>query len=444
MVEKCKHSSQNEKYYVVEAPRYSCALAGVYQLTIGLNKSVPILHSGPGCGMVQVHGTGLASGFNSTGDYGSTNTPCSSLVEDHVIFGGEQKLRDLVDTTLQMFNAELFVVISGCVPALIGDDVNAVVEEFKNKASIIHVNAPGFVANSFQSYELFFDVIIDKLLMPAKKKKNLVNIFGIAPFQHIFWKGELYSIKKLLKNIGIEANVIFNQNKPIESLNNIPKAAYNIVLSPWIGRETVKKLEKKFNTPFITFQGPPVGSIQTSKFLREVSEKLNIPSKKVEKFIEEEEGRVYRLMEFAADNIIVYNPASYFALIADSNTAVSISKFITDELSYLPEIIIITDEPPEDYREDIIKSLQSDEVGYKVEVIFENDSYKIKKNLEGRSFATLFGSSIESKVAEDLMVLYYPITYPAYNRLILGANYVGYDGGISFLEGARSINLGPL
>lgn len=442
-----KSKCQNEKNIktgIAEAPRYSCAFAGVYQSTVGLNKSVPVLHSGPGCGMVQVHGTGMAAGFNSLGDYGSTNAPCSSLVEEHVIFGGEQKLRDLIETSLQMFDAELFIVISGCVPSLIGDDVNAVVEEFKDKAPVLHVNAPGFSGNSFDGYGLFWDVIINQYLTPKRKRKKLVNIFGIAPFQHIFWKGELQAIKKLLADIGIEANVIFNENKPLESLDKIPQAAYNIVLSPWLGHDVAKKLEEKFETPFLTFPGPPVGPKQTSHFLREVGKKLKVPYKKVKSYIEREEDRIYRLIEYAADNVIVYNPNSYFAMVADSNTAVSISKFITDELSYLPEIIIITDEPPEEFRADIIKAVQSESISYKPEVLFEKDSWKIKKILEGRPITTLFGSSIESKVANDIFALYFSLTYPAYNRLALGENFVGYDGGAHFLESARSVNLGPL
>ncbi len=169
-----------------------------------------------------------------------------------------------------------------------------------------------------------------------------------------------------------------------------------------------------------------------------------MPYKKVKSYIEREEDRIYRLMEYAADNIIVYNPNSYFAMVADSNTAVSISKFITDELSYLPEIIIITDEPPEEFRKDIVKSVQSESISYKPEVLFEKDSWKIKKLLEGRPITTLFGSSIESKVANDIFALYFSLTYPAYNRLALGENFVGYDGGAHFLESARSVNLGPL
>jgi nitrogenase molybdenum-iron protein beta chain len=441
---KCKNHGQNSESRVVEAPRFGCALAGVYEATIGLKSAVPILHSGSGCGMSQIHGTGFAGGFNSTGDYGGTNVPCSSLVEEHVIFGGEQKLRDLIETSLKMFHAELFVIISGCVPSLIGDDVDAVTEEFRDQAPIIHVNAPGFNGNSFEGYELFFESLIDQLLTSKKKKKNLVNIFGIVPFQHIFWKGELKSIKDLLKAIGVEANMIFTEFDTLDSLQKIPEAEYNLVFSPWVGHRTVKKLEEKFKTPFISFPGVPIGPIQTSRFLRKVKDKLNLEGKNVEDFIAEEERRVYQLMEYGADSIIVVNPNSYFAVVADTNTAISITKFLTDEISLLPEIIQITDEPPIELRESIVKEFQSKEISYTPEVIFEKDSYRIKKNLENRSFTVLFGSSIESTVAEGFRALHLTITFPSYNRLVLGDNYVGYDGGAHFVENSRSIKLGPI
>jgi len=47
----------------VEAPRYSCALAGVYGTTLGIRGGIPILHSGAGCGVGQLFGT-LYAGEN--------------------------------------------------------------------------------------------------------------------------------------------------------------------------------------------------------------------------------------------------------------------------------------------------------------------------------------------------------------------------------------------
>ena len=431
--------------HVIEAPRYGCALSGAYEAVIGLNKGVPILHSGAGCGISQLHGSSYAGGQNAPGDYGGTSTPCSCLVEEHVIFGGEEKLRALIDSSIKLLKAELFVVISGCVPSLIGDDVDAVVNEFRDKAAIIHVKAPGFDGNTFEGYELFFEALVDQLLTPKPKQKKLVNILGVIPFQHIFWKGELKAIKDLLEKIGIEANILFTEFETLEKIQQIPAAEYNIVLSPWNGHRAAKKLEEKFETPFVSFPGVPVGPKQTSEFLRTVAGKLDLPSETVEDVIAKEERRIYRLMEYPGDNLLIAIPHAYFAVAADTNTAISITKFFTNEMGLLPDIIQITDNPPAECREKIIQEItDSEEIEYTPDVIFEVDSYKIRKNLEGRPFMILFGSSLESRLTGELNTLHLTVTFPSYNRMVLGDNYAGYDGGPHLVENTRSLNLGPL
>jgi len=93
----------------VEAPRYSCALAGVYGTTLGIRGGIPILHSGAGCGVGQLFGTLYAGGESAGGNEGGTSTPCSCLVEEHVILGGEEKLRNLIESTIEIANDELLL-----------------------------------------------------------------------------------------------------------------------------------------------------------------------------------------------------------------------------------------------------------------------------------------------------------------------------------------------
>ncbi|MDR3291746.1 MAG: nitrogenase [Methanobrevibacter sp.] len=437
------NSYQNES---VEAPRYSCALSGVYGTTLAIRGGVPILHSGAGCGIGQLFGTLYAGGQAAGGNEGGTSTPCSCLVEEHVIFGGEEKLRNLIQSTIEIFNADLFVVVSGCVPSLIGDDVDSIVGEFKDKAPVIHVNAPGFKGNSFEGYELFWDAIVDQFLIPQEKQSKLVNIFGVVPYNHVFWKGELLNIKTILQKIGIEANIIFTEKNGLKNIEKIPSAEYNIVLSPWQAHDLVEKLEEKFQTPYIKFPSVPVGAKQTSEFLRKVGEKLNISSDKVESVIEEEEDRNYRFMEYPADAVILVRPHSYFAVVADSGTAIGITKFLTNELGYLPDIIQITDNPPEEHRETIAKEIiENIDTVVQPDLIFEADTYNIRENLKDRPFLFLLSSSLEAPTAmEDFGALHVSAPFPVYNKSILVHNYAGYDGGLQLFEDVISTFVGPL
>lgn len=429
-----------------EAPRFSCSLAGAYGTTLGIRGGVPILHSGAGCGVGQLFGTLYAGGQGAGGNEGGTSTPCSCLVEDHVIFGGETKLRNLIQSTTEIFNGELFVVISGCVPSLIGDDVDAIVGEFRDKVPIVHVNAPGFNGNSYEGYDLFFEAIINQLLTEKPLQKKLVNIFGVVPYNHVFWKGELTTVKKLLGSIGIEANIIFTEEEGLSNIERIPSAEYNIILSPWNGHKPVKKLEEKFGTPFITFPGVPIGAKQTGEFLRTVGEKLGVNSEEVEKVIAKEESWTYRYLEYPGDAIILVRPNSYFAVAADSNTAISITKFLTNEIGYLPDIVEITDNPPEEYHEKIRQEiLDNIDTVVKPEIIFETDTYHIRKNLEDRPFQFLFSSSLEAPTAmEDFGALHITTSFPVFNKAVLVHNYAGYDGGLRLVEDVVGTFVGPL
>ena len=432
----------------VEAPRYSCALAGVYGTTLGIRGGIPILHSGAGCGVGQLFGTLYAGGESAGGNEGGTSTPCSCLVEEHVILGGEEKLRNLIESTIEIANDDLFVVTSGCVPSLIGDDVDTVVDEFRDKAAVIHVNAPGFKANSLEGYNLFWDAIIEQLLPDdaGDIEEKTVNIFGIVPYNHVYWKGDLLTIKTLLESIGIKANIIFTQKNGLDHINKIPSAEYNIVVNPWLGVRAAEKLKEKYGTPFIKFPNVPIGAKQTGEFLRVISDKLSIPSETIEEFINEKEDWNYRLMEYPGDAIILVRPNSFYAVAAESSYAIGFTKFLANELGYLPDIIQITDNPPVEVREEILDEIKNNlDTVVEPDVVFEADTYKIRKNLEDRPFLFLFSSSIESPTSiEDYNALHIPISYPIYNKSVLVKHYAGYDGGLTLVEDIVSSFVGPL
>lgn len=429
----------------IEGPKYSCALGGAYGTVLGVYGLVPLLHSGLGCGLGQLFGQFYAGGQNAGGPVGGTSTPTSGLVEEHVIFGGEDKLRKLIESSTEVMEGNAFAVISGCIPSLIGDDVEAVIREFEGKVPIININAPGFNGNSYEGYELFFEAVIDQILTPLPQEKGVVNILGIVPYQHIFWKGELDAIKELLESIGLKPNIIFTEFNGFEKLKELPAAEYTLVLSTWNGHRAAEKLKEKFGIPYITFPSVPVGPKQTNSFLRTVGEKLNVPEDVVEKFIKQKESRTYRFVEYAGDMILMSRPHSYFAVVADSNAAVNITNFLVNEMGYLPDIIQITDNPPEKYRENIIKALSEDLKSVSLpEIIFESDSFEARENLRDRPFQFLFASSLEANSAAELDALHITVGFPSYNRVVLNSSYVGYKGGLKLLEDFTSTFAGPL
>lgn len=437
---------------IAEAPRWTCSLGGAYLATTAIYGAVPILHAGAGCGIAQLLGFHYGAGENAAGGTGGTSVPCSCLIEKHVIFGGEDKLRKLIDSSIQLMEGDLYVVISGCVPALIGDDVESVAREFRGKKirgvspEIVVVNTAGFKGNTFDGYEVLLESIIDQILEPRPKRKNVVNILGIVPLQHIFWKGDLETVKNLLAKIGVEANIIFTEFDGLKKVRELPEAELNIVLSTWNGHKAAEKLKEKFGQPFLSFPSTPIGPQQTSEFLRAVAKKLKIPKKTVEKAIAEEERRAYRLSEYIMDAIIMGMPHPFLGVVADTNTAIGVTRYLANEVGYLPEIVQITDEPPEEVRDLIRRELtEGIDSAVKPEIIFERDAFKIRNNLRNRSFQFLVASSLEKWVAaKELGIAHLSITFPTFDRAIVDRTYAGYRGGNALLEDITAKVVGPL
>lgn len=432
---------------VAEAPRYSCSLGGAYMCTLATFGSVPILHSGPGCVLAQNFGQNFAAGLNGAGPHGNTSSPCSCLVDEHVVFGGEDKLRTLIASTIEVVKGNLFVVISGCVPALIGDDVGGVVSGFRSgKHPVIHVNTAGFLGNSYHGYHAFFGAVIDQLLTPRPRQTGLVNLLGVVPYQHVFWKGNLTTIKNLLERLGLEVNIIFTEDNGLEALRKIPAAELNLVLSPWCGVGTAQSLETKFGTPYLQLPTVPVGPKDTSQFLRLVSERLGLEKSRVEALIQEEEHKTYRFMEYAADMVMIALPHAYAALVGDASTVIGLTRYVSNELSWLPEVVVVTDDPPEESRKAIERYLTEDlESVVKPTVIFEHDSHKIRLQLRKHSVQIVLASSLEKHIATDeLEAMQLSVSFPIYDRLIVDRTYAGYRGGIALMEDVAAKYGGPL
>lgn len=256
--------------------------------------------------------------------------------------------------------------------------MESVVKDFKEEVPIIYVKMAGFIGNSYDGYEFFFNAVIDQFLTPLPIKKGRVNILGVVPYQHTNWKGNLRELKSSLEQLGLEVNIIFTERNGLEKLKEIPAAELNLVLSTWNGVKIAERLQEKFGTPYLAHPNVPGGGKQTSSLIKELAGRLGLSIEKVEKVIAEKEWGTYRFMEYIGDALALGLPRPYIAVVADSGTAIGITKFLANELGYLPEVVMVTDNPPEEVRPKIIRELTENvESPFKPEVIFEADYFKV-------------------------------------------------------------------
>src|SRR6266568_5928947 len=120
----------------IEQIRNVCAM-GALQSVVAIQRAIPILHAGPGCGQKLWSGLSNGNGFQGASYVGGHAVPCTNATEKEVVFGGEDKLRETIENTLKVMDGDLFVVLTGCTSDIVGDDVGEVVRGFRAEGAPI-------------------------------------------------------------------------------------------------------------------------------------------------------------------------------------------------------------------------------------------------------------------------------------------------------------------
>ena len=277
---------------LIDKQRYKCAL-GAMQTVQAIERAIPVLHSGPGCAQK------LSDSIGSSGYFSPNIFPCTSINEKDVVFGGVKKLRSTIENSLKVIDADLYVVMTGCIPEIVGDDVEEVVSGFQNADKpVIFASTAGFKGNNYKGHEQVIDALIDQYLEPSEEKiEGLVNIWADVPYQDLFWLGNLRELEKLVQSIGLKPNTIFGYGRGIKNIDLIPKAQFNLLISPWVSLGNVKKMERKLGLPYLHYPTLPIGAFETSKFLRELGNFAGVDEAKVNSVIDENEKYYYYLIE---------------------------------------------------------------------------------------------------------------------------------------------------
>jgi nitrogenase molybdenum-iron protein beta chain len=299
---------------ILDEPRYVCALGGS-QTVQAIHRAVPVFHSGSGCAR-RVSGDGSGTGYLAANTF-----PCSNIGEAEVVFGGESKLRDVIANALKVIDGDLFVVLSGCTTEIIGDNLEQVVSEFQDAGKpVISVSAPGFKGTNYEGHEWVIDAIARQYLtrLPKGGKiKGLVNIWGPVPSHDPYWLGDLRELENLIRELGLTPNIIFGEHRGIDNLNRVPLAEFNLLVSSWVGLNSVRLLEELFGTPCLHYPTLPTSAHESSAFLRAVAEFAHINPKLVEPVIAKHEEEYYYYIERAVS--VFFETPNRFQDVFDGN-----------------------------------------------------------------------------------------------------------------------------
>lgn len=419
---------------VIENPRGGCVLAGINSVLGAIDKVCPIYHAGPGCCMQTTASDQGQSGNKSSSFVSSVSIPSSNMLEREVVFGGVKKLKSTIQGAIDIIDADAYFILTGCTAGIIGDDISSVTDEFQEKGNSVYpIETPGFAGDSNLGYEVIWNTMIDQVIeKEVSKEERLVNIFGIIPYHDPFWSGNLEEIARILRKLGLKVNTFFTEHQGIENIRKSSGAALNIIIHSWIFKGPAQKFVEKFGVPSLRYPYLPIGASDTKQFLLGVAEALKLDEDIVNGVIEEEEDYVYNYLAQAVGAL----SWKKFAVVADASTAVGITRYLANDYSFTPVLVIISESifRSED-KERILGALTNLEYARPPRVVFTADQYEINKTLlEEEDISLIIGSSNEEEVSSLKDVQCIVAAFPIKDRLIFNRAYAGYKGSLTLIE----------
>jgi nitrogenase molybdenum-iron protein alpha chain len=217
----------------------------------------------------------------------------TNLKESDVINGGEKKLRQTVIEADRRFRPSAIFVLMTCAPSVIGDDIDAVLEQLKTEvtAPLIPLHCPGFKAKVFSSgYDVVYHGVIRsglpleptpyvdfepfdpcdpeydiKVAAYEYKKSRTVNLFNAISISAT----DEAEIRRLLEAIGLKARVFMEFTEP-DQWRFIREAALNVALCHVHDLYFIEYLKETCGMPYV-LPNIPIGSSATRQFITEIA-----------------------------------------------------------------------------------------------------------------------------------------------------------------------------
>lgn len=225
----------------------------------------------------------------------------TDMNEMDVIYGGEKHLFKAIRQIIERFDPPAVFLYQTCVPAIIGDDIEAVARAATEKFGrpVIPVNAPGFVGGKNLGNKLAGEALLDYVIgtmEPEFTTPTDLNIIGEYNLS-----GELWQVKPLLDRLGIRVSACLSGDARYREVASSHRARAAMLVCSKAMINIARKMEERYQIPW--FEGSFYGISDMSDSLRNIARLLvergapaDLPSR-TEELIATEEKETWAAIE---------------------------------------------------------------------------------------------------------------------------------------------------
>lgn len=297
----CAHNKKSKSGCAKPKPGASaggCAFDGAQIALLPIVDVAHIVHGPIACAGSSWDNRGTRSSGPTLYRLGMT----TDLTEQDVIMGrGEKRLLHSIKQAVEDYNPPAVFVYNTCVPALVGDDVEAVCRAAEERWNIpvVPVDAAGFYGTKNLGNRIAGEAMVkyvvgrrDPLPVPESSHRPGIKIHNVNLIGEYNIAGEFWHVLPLLDELGLRLLCTLAGDARFHEVQTMHHAEVNMMVCSKAMINVARKLEEQYGTPW--FEGSFYGITDTSEALRNFARVINDPdlTERTEQLIAREEARI--------------------------------------------------------------------------------------------------------------------------------------------------------
>ncbi len=297
----CDHNKKSKSGCAKPKPGASaggCAFDGAQIALLPIADVAHIVHGPIACAGSSWDNRGTRSSGPTLYRIGMT----TDLTEQDVIMGrSEKRLFHSIKQAVEDYSPAAVFVYNTCVPALIGDDVEAICKSAEERwgVPVVPVDAAGFYGTKNLGNRIAGEAMVKYVVgtaepdsVPESKRPEGIKLHDVNLIGEYNIAGEFWHVLPLLDELGIRVLCTLSGDARFHEVQAMHRAEANMMVCSKAMINVARKLKERYGTPW--FEGSFYGVTDTSKALRDFARLIGDPdlTERTEALIAREEARI--------------------------------------------------------------------------------------------------------------------------------------------------------
>lgn len=290
----------------------------------------------------------------------------------------------------ERFKPNAMLVGASCTAELIQDDPGGLAKALALPVPVVPLELPSYTRKeNWGAAETFYRLtraLVDRNTekLSAKTGRPCCNILGPTAlgFRH---RDDVKEITRLLRDLGIDVNVVAPMNASAADITRIAAADFNVSLYPEIADTAVRWLERELKQPFT--QTVPIGVGATQAFIKEVVALAGLDEAGVED--------MGNMGWWSRSIDSTYLTGKRVFIFGDATHAVAAARVASEELGF--EVVGLGC-----YNREFARDIRAAAKQYNVEPLITDDYLAVEDAIEKAQPELVLGTQMERHIAKRL------------------------------------------